>query len=257
MSYAKRVRDALNSAKKAYLTGKTPYPRVDNLYNDSKQFEFYPHPPLEEFDGYSKPLAFDGYHFNKDTALLELSNLEISTPATLETMSLMIDEYFDESMNLLPRMERECHKKLDGYYKFIDWVNDREFGSGEITPTNISNTMGKDGAVAYFPMSVTPFQIKLSPDFTKDRIKREEEANKAEIEKDKNSTYKMKFGTGNFKKIEKKITPVDNIIEAIKLHKDVLAMIEYLKNAENIQIEAVKAQHKTTKEQNISTRGLK
>lgn len=200
---------ARNKLSVAYEGGKCIYPRVFNNYIEVTNFFEHPHPPLARFDEFSYPLAKDFYPFTKEFSAIELTNFQISTPATLFSNLEMIDEYFDAKLQPRIIKSKIMSEKLDGFYEhlsdlyaqFGDSVYD---GSGKL---NV-NRLVKDGVVSHFNMDITPFRIRLSPS----------PSNKSSSEKNKRS--KIRDDIANFSdEVSQKKIAVSSIEEAHLLYR--------------------------------------
>lgn len=139
---------------KSYNMGVISYPRVSNNYIKNPAFFLSPHAPLPVFDEYSLPLANATYPLNKKSSILELSNVEILTPSTIENVFETIDTFFDDNLNI----KIEMKDRLDGLLKHFDALVETKEQGIDV------NSLCKDGKLSYSPLRLSMFTIKLSPD---------------------------------------------------------------------------------------------
>ena len=159
----KQLHQAVQKIKYAYTKGLIAYPRVANNYK--KEIDFYeaPHPPLVCFDEFSLPLDKKEYPLTKNTVCLELTNVNISTPATLVRNFEVIDKYFDDNMKPIVGMLGDLNKKISSYYQHIEYLESTQGGIMDDGDIKLSECV-KDGSSAIIDMELTPFAIYVDND---------------------------------------------------------------------------------------------
>ena len=165
------VSDTVSSASSrlnaAYSRGAIVYPRVFNDYNDAREFVFFPHPPIPQFDEFSVPLRYSKYPLIIDAIPVELSNENIATAATLEGIVSWLDKYYTYDMQpRTPKLEKEIEEKVSKMYSHLSRLS-KEYGDpvsmrGKDGKFDV-NRIAKDGVAARFKMEIMPFRIRLKP----------------------------------------------------------------------------------------------
>ena len=100
----KAVKKAVNFLQTSYSNGLILYPRVDNSLVYKKTFDFYPHPQFERVHKRFKPLGINKYRITKENSLLFLSVTRAVTPSNIEKVASVIDDYFDDDLQIKPEM---------------------------------------------------------------------------------------------------------------------------------------------------------
>jgi len=163
ISKLKQLHQAVQKIKYAYSKGLIAYPRVANNYKNEIDFYEAPHPPLMYFDDFSLPLEKKEYPLTKNTVCLELTNMNISTPATLVRNFEVIDKYFDDNMKPRVGMLSDLNKKISSYYQHIEDLETTQGGIIDDGDIKLSECT-KDGSSAIFDMELTPFIIRVDDD---------------------------------------------------------------------------------------------
>lgn len=113
-----RVKKALDYLQSAYYNNMVVYPRVDNNFIKSKQFNLFPHPVIRPLNENMLPLQKKKFSLTKDTSLLFLSSVRLLQPSTLQAVSNFIDDFFDDSLEYITmkrkiQAERLIHQMDD------------------------------------------------------------------------------------------------------------------------------------------------
>jgi len=174
----KKVRGITRRLVKSYSKGLISYPRVSNNYSPNPNYFQSPHVGFDVFDTYSSSLNKKDYPLNKKTAILELTNVEILTPATIENVFEVIDIYFDDNLKIKQEMKSDLYKLLDNFERYLESKN-----------KNI-NELCKDGQISDSLGQVNIYRIELSPSAKSD-------------EEQKYTTKSKKEKAANFTKKEK------------------------------------------------------
>ncbi len=203
-----KLSKAVYKLDQAYTKGSCIYPRVANDYIKDIKFFEHPHPPVASFDEYSTPLRHSEYPLIKELSALELTNENISTPATLFTNLKTVDNYFDGKLQPRITKLKEIEEKLDCFHDHIEDLVSK-YGESVLDKDGNPdvNKLSKDGSVSQFKMDITPFQIKLAPCPEREKQSKEEKKDKVRDDVD------------NFPSVmdEKKIK-VNSIDEAFALY---------------------------------------
>jgi len=137
----------------SYSKGLISYPRVSNSYQEKTSFFSSPHVGFEPFDEYSTGLKNNFYPLDKRTIILELSNVEILTPSTIENVFETIDLYYDDNLNIRKGMEDKLRVLMEEFNEYLDAKgNDIEV-----------NDLCKDGKVSCQSSPMDIYRIELSP----------------------------------------------------------------------------------------------
>lgn len=209
---SERIAYANSRLNSAYTHGSIVYPRTEYNYDTYKEFDFYPHPKINEFDEFALPLKFKRYPFIKDAIPVELSNHRIATAATLQNTISWLDGFYDDNLRPLSAVaEREINIKLDKFYDHLEYL-DKTYKTKTIRTEDGSfdiDKISKDGYVARMKMEIMPFRIPLHP--TPQLL--------AEVKKAKADTRKKKRSQDvkSFTKIESKFLEVSTIDHALSL----------------------------------------
>jgi len=146
----------MNKLQKAYEKGFTVYPRVSNDYIIEPLTLFYPHPPLNSFDKYSKPLNEEYYDVKWQSLPLLLENLSISTPATIIRNLSTIEKFYNRDLSI--KKDMELNDKLK---KFEIFVN-RAVKEKVIKDKDSVKNLLPDDVVAKKYMTIKAFRIKTN-----------------------------------------------------------------------------------------------
>ena len=143
------------------------YPRVANDYMQAHGFFSSPHAKMSVFDDFSKSLNHESYPLNKKTAILELTNVEILTPATIENVFETIDSYFDDDLDIKVEMKKSLYSLLE---EFDSYVKKKD---KDITV----NDLCKDGNIlnSSAPMHVFKIEVSSSGEQSKEKYKKKKE----------------------------------------------------------------------------------
>jgi AAA15 family ATPase/GTPase len=118
---ASRVKKALDYLQAAYYNNMIVYPRVDNNFITSKQFNLFPHPVMRRLNESMLPLKKKKFVLTKDTSLLFLSSVRLLQPSTLQAFSNFIDDFFDDALEFLSNKKKlqaeEAIRQMDVFLK--------------------------------------------------------------------------------------------------------------------------------------------
>jgi len=202
---------AVKNLNKAYLDGNIIYPRVNNSYIPTHEFQFYPHPPLNEFDNYSTPLLFREYEMTRESLLLYLNEKGLLLPSKILNTYNFINKYVDYDLKIRNMYKDEVNKKVDIYKEFKE-----KHGIKNI----ITSTKFKESQVYYYPMELTPFKIKLTPETVKKKDKKKKFVS-SQIRRASDYNIKQKHNINAFVGLKNGAINVNNIDEAVEMYKKI------------------------------------
>lgn len=108
----KSVKKALNILQTAYRCNTIDYPRVDNDFATLQRYDLFPHPPMRKLVPTMKPVKRDQYMVNKNNSLLFLSVMRILKPSGVQSVTDMIDDFFDEYLNFRTKKHEQVYEAI-------------------------------------------------------------------------------------------------------------------------------------------------
>lgn len=108
----KSVKKALNILQTAYRCNAIDYPRVDNDFATAQRYDLFPHPPMRRLVPAMKPIKKDQYIVNKNNALLFLSVMRILKPSGIQSVTEMIDDFFDDELNFRTKKHEQVYEAI-------------------------------------------------------------------------------------------------------------------------------------------------
>ena len=79
----------------------------------------FPHPEMPHLNKKMKPLDFNKFQINKKNSLLFLSLIRSVTPATIEDMAEVVDEFFEDDLSVRPEKEEEYKAIIEDKNEFF------------------------------------------------------------------------------------------------------------------------------------------
>ncbi|HHO42394.1 MAG TPA: hypothetical protein ENN12_03440 [Epsilonproteobacteria bacterium] len=229
-----RARMANNRLNNAYTKGSIVYPRTEYNYDLYKDFDFYPHPPIPQFDVFSTPLKYKKYPLIKDTLPVEMSNHKLSTAATLLGTMEWIDQFYDD--NLKPRsstVRKSIEVRLDKFYDHLEYL-DKTFKTETIRTEDGGfdiDMISKDGYVARMKMDIMPFRIPIQP--TPQLFRKIKKTNATARKRKRNQD------TNSYKDIRERMIETPSIDKALELfQKRSLGLFYLRRKAEHLMRES-------------------
>lgn len=218
----KRVKKAINRLQVAYKKGLISYPRVGNEYEQRSTPTFFPHPPIAEFDDFSKSLLLKDYPFIKETLPLELANNNLLTPSTIYSVLEVLNKHYTDDMR--PHNKKDIEKRISLFEKHLMYLHHKYGESlvkkeGDEYLPNYDNIFPEKN-VARMEMTLLPFQFSLPA--SRDRVQEVASYPKTRIRDD----------IQNYKRVNVKKEVAEDFHSAMELFKLKKIGLEFVKKHE-------------------------